>query len=524
MHALRRLSLRARVAALLSGLTVALLLVGLVTSLAVARTRKLDADLRTRLEPASEAVQSLYIALLNQETGVRGYVLTGEPDFLQPYQDGTDRIDGTPATATSKARQGLVDQLHGYLPDSQAHAELATVLTLHQRWLDEAAAPSIAEVRMGERGAAADRTDLGKQDFDKMRDAITVLHADVDKRVLAARNSARHASLQVYFALAAGALALLIAIVVAGRLLQRWVLNPTLSLQRQLREVADGGYDRSIAPSGPPELAAVGADAELMRERIVTELERSRRAIEALYQSGPVVTGLREELAATPELFLPGLALHGVLSAAEGILAGDWYDAVPLADGRTAVLIADVSGHGAAAGLVALRVKLALSSALALGLGPAAALAHATGTFAGEEERFASCVVVVLDPVGEKLSWANAGHPAPLLYTPTTGGAPEWLELEPTGPLLSFFDGEWDEQTAPFRPGQLLLGYTDGLTEARDPDGRQFEVTGILQALGELPAASPVAAVVACMAAVRSHAVDLRRDDVTVVAVAHAGS
>ena len=67
-----------------------------------------------------------------------------------------------------------------------------------------------------------------------------------------------------------------------------------------------------------------------MRERIVTELDRSRQAIEALYQSGPVVTDLREVLAATPSLELTGLALHGVLSAAEGVLAGDWYDAVQL--------------------------------------------------------------------------------------------------------------------------------------------------------------------------------------------------
>jgi serine phosphatase RsbU (regulator of sigma subunit) len=67
------------------------------------------------------------------------------------------------------------------------------------------------------------------------------------------------------------------------------------------------------------------------------------------------------------------------------------------------------------------------------------------------------------------------------------------------------------------------LCYTDGLAEARDEDGRQFEIEGILRALSELPSADPIAAVVACLAAVRSHAVDLRRDDVTVVAVAHAG-
>jgi serine phosphatase RsbU (regulator of sigma subunit)/CHASE3 domain sensor protein len=524
MHALRRLSLRARVAALLAGLTVALLVVGLVTTLAVARTRRLDSDLRSRLEPASDAAQSLFIAYLDQETAVRGYVLTDDPAFLAPYNDAIGRINGTKAAPGKAADPGILAHLRGYLSDSTVRAELQTVLTLHQQWLDDSATPAIASVKAGQRRNDEQTLALGKTDFDKMRSAVGLLHHDLLGRVDDARSSARDASLQVYYALGVGAIALLVAIVVAGWLLRRWVLNPTLSLQYQLRQVADGGYDQKIAPRGPPELAAVGADAELMRERIVTELDRSRRAIEALYQSGPVVTGLREELAATPALVLPGLALHGVLSAAEGILAGDWYDAVPLQDGRTAVLVADVSGHGAAAGLVALRVKLALTSALSLGLGPAAALAHARGTFASEEERFASCVVVVVDPVGHKLTWANAGHPGPLLFTPGPGDDEEEpVELEPTGPLLSYFEGEWDERTVPFRPGQLLLGYTDGLAEARDPEGRQFEVGGILQALGELPTANPVAAVVACMAAVRSHAVDLRRDDVTVVAVAHEG-
>jgi sigma-B regulation protein RsbU (phosphoserine phosphatase) len=129
---------------------------------------------------------------------------------------------------------------------------------------------------------------------------------------------------------------------------------------------------------------------------------------------------------------------------------------------------------------------------------------------------------MIVDPVAEQVTWANAGHPSPLLCTPSAAG-PGCAQLEPTGPLLSFFDGSWDERTLPFTRGQLLLCYTDGLAEARDERGRQFETDGILRALSELPSASPVAAVVACMAAVRSHAVDLRRDDVTVVAVAHEG-
>jgi CHASE3 domain sensor protein len=508
VSALRRLSLRARVTTLLAGLVAVLAVVGVVSTLAVIRTRDADSNLRTRLEPASDTVQSLTIAFLDQETGERGYDLTGVTSFYQPFIDGSNHVAADVAS------------LQLLLPDAATKAELAKVVALHQIWLDEAATPQHEAVVSGDLAQAQTlvASGTGKAHFDQLRAAVSVLHDELKTRLQAASKRADAASRQVFWALGIGAGAILVGIVIAGWLLRRWVLVPTSSLQRQLRLVADGGYADHIAAAGPPEIAALGTDAELMRERIVTELDRSRQAIEALYQSGPVVTGLREELAATPSLWLPGLALHGVLSAAEGILAGDWYDAVPLTGGRSALLIADVSGHGAAAGLVALRVKLALTSALSLGLSPSAALAHATTTFASEEERFASCVVVVLDPVAEQLTWANAGHPPPLLYTPADRSV---VELEPTGPLLSFFDGTWEELSLPFRHGQLLFGYTDGLTEARDARGRQFEAEGILVALSQLPSDDPVAAVVAAMAAVRSHAVDLRRDDVTVVAVAH---
>ena len=503
---MRDLSLRLRVSLLLAGLTVVLVVVGVVCTVAVGRTRDIDHDLEARLHPAATTTQLLSIDYLNQLVAVRGFDIAQTPAFETNF-----------ANASTDAAKHLV-KLQGMLRDATSRADLATVVALHATWLAQSADPQIAAVKAGDDAAAQAgvSSGAGAGTFLKVRAALTVLTADVNGDVGRAAKRSRQATQDVYAALVVGAAALLVAIIVAGWLLRRWVLVPTAALQAQLRRVADGEYGEQIAGSGPPELAAVAADAELMRGRIVTELERSRQAIEALYQSGPVVTGLREELAATPALQLPGIALHGVLSPAEGVLAGDWYDAVPLPEGRTALLIADVSGHGAAAGLVALRVKLALTSALSLGLGPADALAHATGTFAGEEERFASCVVVLIDPMARQVTWSNAGHPPPLLLT--SGEEHGHRELEPTGPLLSFFAGEWREETAPFLPGQLLLGYTDGLAEARDERGRQFETTGILAALTNLRDVNPMAAVVACLAAVRNHAVDLRRDDVTVVA------
>lgn len=501
------LSLRVRVSLLLAGLTAVLVVVGVVCTVAVTNTRDIDTDLRTRLEPASYYTQQLYIEYINQLAAVRGYDIAQTDAFLSNY------------TKATKAASDDLAFVQARLPDAKTRADLAIVVALHKTWVDASATPQIAAVKAKDDATALAgvKSGAGLGAFDKVRTAVMALTDDLKDRSNAAGKRYNRSIREVYWALGVGAAALLIGIFVAWALLRRWVLVPTAALQRQLRRVADGGYGDTIVGSGPPELAAVAADAEQMRERIVTELDRSRQAIEALYQSGPVVTDLREVLAATPSLVLPGLALYGVLSAAEGVLAGDWYDALPLSEGRTALLIADVSGHGAAAGLVALRVKLALTSALSLGLGPGAALAHATETFAGEEERFASCVAVVVDPVAGRLTWANAGHPPPILYLP--GDEPTHLELEPTGPLLSFFGGDWGEESAPFGAGQLLLGYTDGLAEARDEAGRQFETAGILEALGNLRDPTPMEAVVACMAAVRTHAVDLRRDDVTVVAV-----
>lgn len=278
--------------------------------------------------------------------------------------------------------------------------------------------------------------------------------------------------------------------------------------------------------SGPPELAALGTDAEAMRRTIVTELERSRTAVEALEQRGPVVMGLRRELSATGGLRLSGLSVHGSVSPAEGILAGDWYDVLDSRDGDAVLVIADVSGHGARAGLVALRLKHVLSTALRLGAGPAEALGHAAATFADEEERFASCAVVRIDPVHGRLTWANAGHPPPLLLRPAPGpGVPAAVRaLDPTGPLLSSLGGAWTEAGIDFDRSDLLLAFSDGLTEARSEAGAEFGTEGIVHALSTVPGPDPAAAVAACLSAARAHAEHLRRDDVTVVAVARSGT
>ena len=312
-------------------------------------------------------------------------------------------------------------------------------------------------------------------------------------------------------------------------LVRRWVVHPLDSLSEQLLRVGGGDLQTPVGLPGPPELAAVAAAAEAMRRRILDELADAVSAREALQQGQPLVAEVRDQLAAHDLPVVPGWSAAAALRPAEGLLAGDWYDVLPLRDGRFAVVVADVSGHGARAGIVAIQLKRLLEAALHLAPEPDLALAMAARVFSDEAERFASCVVVVVDPDSGTVTYANAGHPSPVVLRTGGEGVRVVTELEPTGPLLSWLHldvpGTWRTRTASMAPGSVLVVYTDGLTEAR-PSGSADElgISGVLAALGRLPELTPQALVDEALEVARSFSGGRARDDVTLVALARATS
>nr|WP_246314655.1 SpoIIE family protein phosphatase [Kineococcus aurantiacus] len=325
------------------------------------------------------------------------------------------------------------------------------------------------------------------------------------------------------------AIALLL-VPVALHLVRRWVVRPLDSLSEQLLRVGGGDLQTPVSLPGPPELAAVAASAETMRRRILDELADAVSAREALQQGQPLVAEVRDQLTAHDLPVVPGWSSAAALRPAEGLLAGDWYDVLPLRDGRFAVVVADVSGHGARAGIVAIQLKRLLEASLHLAPEPDLALAMAARVFADEVERFASCVVVVVDPDSGTVTYANAGHPAPLvLRADDDRGVRVVSELEPTGPLLSWLHldvpGSWQTRSASMAPGSLLVVFTDGLTEAR-PTGTTDElgIEGVLAALGGLAELTPQALVDEALDVARRHSGGRARDDVTLVALARSAS
>ncbi|MEU9336658.1 PP2C family protein-serine/threonine phosphatase [Streptomyces sp. NPDC048290] len=316
--------------------------------------------------------------------------------------------------------------------------------------------------------------------------------------------------------------ALLVAAVAAAAVLQRRYLAPAGALARDLRSAAVGDLSAATAPSrGRGWIAQLAREMEEVRAKLALSQRQSRRDREALVQIGPAVTGLREILAALEEPG-PGVEVAGDVRAAEGLIAGDYLGTVPLPDGTTAVFLGDVCGHGVAAGLLAVRLKSVVAVGLRLGVDLESALHAAHHALAGEEERFTTLVVAVLDAGRSTVTWVNAGHEEPFLRR--AGGTVE--RLAPTGPLvhplLAAPRGTWRTRTTRLGPGDLLVLSTDGLTEGRGPDGSDFGGDRATRALGALTDPEPRAAVAALYSAAERFALDWTRDDVSVLAAAFA--
>jgi sigma-B regulation protein RsbU (phosphoserine phosphatase) len=348
-----------------------------------------------------------------------------------------------------------------------------------------------------------------------------VQNATLDQRDAAIEGLAGVARRMAVALTVAGAAALAL-VASSFLLLRRWVLEPLDDLRRQLRGVARLGHtELVIVPTGPPELRAVGTDAESMRRALLAEADAARAAGEGLEQEGPVVAAIRADLATVDDPIAVGLEVHGRVEAAHGVLAGDWWGVLPLEDERTALLLVDVAGHGELAGLVLQRLRSVMTVALRSGLDPGTAMTRGAVSFTDAADgRFATALVAVVDPGAGTLSWANAGHPAGWLLP--TGACDRRTTLAPTGPLLSSLGGAWTTRTAPFAPDDVLLVWSDGLVEARDAS-REMSDDDLARIVSSIPTREPRELVARVLADVRAQSPDWRRDDVTLVALRRVG-
>ena len=160
-------------------------------------------------------------------------------------------------------------------------------------------------------------------------------------------------------------------------------------------------------------------------------------------------------------------------------VGGDYCDVIALNDGRVALCVADVSGHGLGPSLLMASVRAALRTLLTQSGNAQELLERLAAVLAEDFERmFVTMIVAVVDPATHKVQFANAGHAPALLFRPTTG---EFISLDSTGLPL----GVLDQAVCPLgpeltmQPGDIIVLGTDGLVEAMDEHDNQFGIERI---------------------------------------------
>ncbi|MFE4258369.1 SpoIIE family protein phosphatase [Streptomyces sp. NPDC056883] len=155
-------------------------------------------------------------------------------------------------------------------------------------------------------------------------------------------------------------------------------------------------------------------------------------------------------------LYQPAQASHEV--------GGDWYDVIPLAGDKTALVVGDVMGNGIDAAATMGRLRTATVAFADLDLAPDQVLRHLDKITRGLEHYIATCVYAVYDPHDHRCHIANAGHLPPVLAA--AGQRPRLLDL-PTGAPLGVGGVAFHTTVFDLNPGDRLLLYTDGLVETR---------------------------------------------------------
>ncbi|MGE3777729.1 MAG: PP2C family protein-serine/threonine phosphatase, partial [Pirellulaceae bacterium] len=157
-------------------------------------------------------------------------------------------------------------------------------------------------------------------------------------------------------------------------------------------------------------------------------------------------------------------------------IGGDYYDYIPFPDGRWALLVADVVGHGVAAAMLMAKLSAEARFCLASEPDPAAAVSKLNYKLNRLQlDRFVTFVMAVLDPQTHVVTVVNAGHMAPLLRR--ADGTLEEPSTEEAGlPLGILEEVQYNAATTQLRPGDSFTMYTDGIDEAMDRDGKQYTI------------------------------------------------
>ena len=241
---------------------------GVAGALLLNQTDVVSHRLIDQIQPARSAAYQLQAALRDQETAIRGYAISADRQFLDPYYAGRDAEAAAAAQLRTRA-DGRADLV----------ADLDSIEQAAASWRTRFAEPLIASITPGRPAfVSAAVAEGGKVEFDRIR----ALFGSQNDHLTAARTAGlenldgiRLWRNGVLVAIVVALLATAIALAVVMRIA---VIRPLETLAASCRRITEGNFSERIVPQGPKDIRGIAVDIENMRQRIVAELEASRTA------------------------------------------------------------------------------------------------------------------------------------------------------------------------------------------------------------------------------------------------------
>jgi len=320
---------------------------------------------------------------------------------------------------------------------------------------------------------------------------------------------------------------------VIGISLTRTVTGAVHGLYEGTLRIAKGDFSWRIPVKGNDQLAELGRSFNNMTAQIENLVVIAKEK-ERLQSEVEIATDVQNQLFPRSAPIMRTIELMGVCHAAR-MVSGDYYDYLCLPDGNLAVAIGDVAGKGISAALLMASIQSIMRTQLAAGLARSAAVGNghvtthvSTSSIVAQlnrqlyastaPEKYATFFFGVYDEQMRVLTYTNAGHLPPLLLRRGASGSPSQV-LEVTGTVVGLFPAmRYEEQTVEIQSGDLLVAYTDGITEPENAYGVEFGIDRLAETAWRHQNCEPKEIVAKIMEAVThwSTAPELP-DDMTVV-------
>ncbi len=319
-------------------------------------------------------------------------------------------------------------------------------------------------------------------------------------------------------------LIVVLSLVLAG--LSTSLTSPIRNLAKETQRLAKGDYDAKLNEDGKlEEIRELSATFNGLGDAIkarIAEVERTTEQKERYHQELVIASEIQSSI--LPRQFPPfpeladGIDLFGLMRPAKEV-GGDLFDFIPLPDGKIAFLIGDVSGKGAPAAFFMAMARMLVRTLSERGWSPPEILRRANLVLEKENPKsmFVTLLYCEFDPRSGQLRMASAGHNPPLLVR--AGGAVRNAEIPPALPLGAMKNIRYAPTRLALSEGDLLLLYTDGVTEAVNSSQEMFGNERLEKALSDMTQMSCEEIAKGVVAAVDSFSAGGEQfDDITVVA------